>query len=214
MTGSSGGSPEPLFFVPIDPTARPRQGEIIADLPWGLIESPLKICRPQTGRGAVQQAAGHEADKLESAFKKHEMEVIHARGGRTLGMIVWADCELDKSMEQERDENRWFAGVAPVMPLARFEEAIRPGIRASRRRSYFYLPANPTIDLPESYVDLRRIWSVKQSLFKQRVVALSEPAVRALQAHMYGFFTYQMPIDLKACPACGNAIKLFEPDNS
>ena len=65
MTSSSGPAPEPLFFVPVDSAARPRQGEIIADLPWGLIESPLKVCRPQTGKGAVQQAAVHEADKLD-----------------------------------------------------------------------------------------------------------------------------------------------------
>lgn len=128
-------------------------------------------------------------------------------------MIVWPDCQIDKFFEQKRDEDRWFAGVAPVLPLASLAEEVRHGIRASRRRMYFYVPANDPLEIPESYVDLRHIWSVKQALLKKRVAALTADTQAAFYAQLFSFFTYQR-LREPTCPKCGTEVSLFESDTA
>jgi hypothetical protein len=183
-------------------------------VPWGLIPAPVEVCRKQ---GGPHQAKTHLVDELESAFKKGQ-ELVLAQAERGLVMVLWPDCQLDKFKNQGRSEEKWFAGVAPVVPMEpRLPPAVQQQIRDGLRRMYSLVPANEPVGVPESYVDLRHIWSVKQSMLIDRVAALSVGARAALAERLYAFFTYQRPRASPRCPECGALVDpslLFESDNS
>jgi len=213
MGSSSGLSPEQTpFYAPL--TGRLCQGDIVRSVPWGLIPMPVEICRKQ---GGPHQAKTHPVGELQSAFKKGQ-ELILAQAESGLAMVLWPDCQLDKFQNQGRPEDRWFAGVAPVVPMEpRLPPPVRQQVRDGLRRMYSLVPANEPLGIPESYVDLRLIWSVKQAMLTDRVAALSVHAQAALMERLFAFFTYQRPKPSAQCPECGAMIAvslLFEGDSS
>ena len=165
MASSSGEGPEQTpFYAPLE--GRLCQGDIVQGVPWGLVVGPTEVCRKQ---GGPHQAKVHLADQLASAFQKGS-EFILARSELGLAMVLWPDCQLDKFMNQGRTEDRWFAGVAPVLPMdPRLPPDTRQSVRDHLRKMYFYVPANDALEIPESFVDLRHIWPVKQSVLTNRV---------------------------------------------
>jgi len=202
--GSSSGVPSPelpAFYAPLGP--RLSQGDIVRGVPWGLIDAPIAVCHSR-GAGGKSQTTSLAA--LPSAFKKTPSETIHAQAQMNLSIVLWHDCELDKFMEQRRAEEKWFGAIAPVLPLARLSQDLWPRIRNGERPPYFPLPANEGLDIPDSFVDLRHVWSVKQSLMIDRVIALSEGSKASLQAHLFTFLTHLRPRESATCPHC---LKLF-----
>lgn len=214
MASSSGGDPpgRASFYVPLE--SRLSQGDIVQGIPWGLISGPTTICRTQ---GGPHQAAIHKATELASAFKKGS-ELILAKAELSLAMVLWPDCQLDKFMLQGRPEERWFAGVAPILPMEpRLPVTVRQSVREQRRRMYFYVPPNEALGIPESFVDFRHIWSVKQSTLTPRVAAISLAARSALFQQLFVFLTYLKLKDSVDCPNCGAGFPLlaaFEADNT
>lgn len=133
-------------------------------------------------------------------------------------MVLWPDCQLDKFLNQNRPEDHWFAGVAPVLPMEpRLPPEVQQEVREGVRRMYSWVPANDPLGVPESYVDLGHIWSVKQSILKDRVAGLSADARTALTERLYAFLTYQRLKTAAHCPECGAHLApslLFENDSS
>lgn len=213
MASSSGQAPEQaLFYAPLE--GRLCQGDIIRGVPWGLIPAPVEICRKQ---GRQHQATTHLLEALPSAFKKgHESILAVAAIG--LVMVVWPDCQIDKFQNQNRPEDRWFAGVAPVLPLTpTLPPDVQQQVRDGLRRMYSWVPPNEPLGIPESYVDLRHIWSVKQSLLTERAAGLSVDARAALVERLYAFLTYMRPKASVQCPHCGGSFpssQLFESDST
>jgi hypothetical protein len=152
MTSSSGAAPEPpRFYGPL--AEKLSQGDLVRVLPWGVVDAPLTICRPQGGT----RAAYNPATAVPSAFKKGR-EAIHASGAVSVGMVLWHDCEIDKGMNQGKPVEKWFTAVAPVLPISNFNRpSDQDGLRLGRRRMYFYVPENAPLDVPEGYVDLRYV---------------------------------------------------------
>lgn len=167
------------------------QGDILAGIPWGLVESPLIVCR-KAGGGKPGTSIALPATDVAHAFAKRPKESIHAQAELGFGIVLWHDCEIDKFKEQGREPSRWFAATAPVLPLTNFQsEAERDRVRQADRRMYFHLPAYEEISLPESYVDLRHIWSIKQQdLAPNRKVGLTSTLLSALHRHLFEFFTH------------------------
>lgn len=198
MASSSGKTPEQVsFYAPLE--AKLSQGDIAQGIPWGLIVGPTEICRKQS---APRHATVNLVSDVPSAFKKG-LEFILARGELGLAMVLWPDCQLEKFENQKRPEDRWFAGVAPVLPMdPRLPPDVRPSVRDQRRRMYFYVPSNEPLGIPESFVDLRHIWSVKQSILTNRVATLSLPARSALYQQLFTFLTYLKPKTSARCPEC------------
>lgn len=183
-----------------------NQGDIVSDVPWGVIDAPLSFCRPSPNKpGQAFYAPIAEAKRDPLPFTRGP-EVIHAVGhAPTLGMVIWEDCQIEKMMNQGQDERKWYVSVAPIRPLDLFDDdESRQTVRDGRRMAFFYLPADG--DIPESFVDLRLMWPVKQSLLAKRLTTLSADGRAALFGHLFTFLTARRFIGDSACPSCGAAL--------
>lgn len=192
---------EPLFYGPL--REQLSQGDIVTGIPAVVLEHPLEICR-KTGRpneAKVQPLASAEPP----AFHKLDVEILHARGRKPgFGMVIWDDCQIDDKLNQGRkDPSRWFVSVAPIFPITIFPENKRAAVIDGRRYPFFHLPQHPGRDLPESYVDLRMMWPIKQAALTGRLTSLSDGAREALHMHLFRFLTGRSFVVEPKCGTCG-----------
>src|SRR5687767_4570466 len=150
------------------------QGDILDDVPFGLIDAPLTICQPPNkeprGKGNYRPFA--------EVTTRRGVEFIHAKGDVGRGMVVWPNCQIDKLKNQQRPVTDWFVAIAAVHPMSRLDAAVRDKVVALNRAQFFPLPGNPAVGLSEpSYADLRFIWPVRYSLLANRMAALSGAAL-------------------------------------
>lgn len=176
----------PEFYVALDPKL--SQGDIVVGVPWGLIDDPVTVCQP-ADRSKPQGKATY-APVEAKGFKG--IQSVHAAAQLGTVMVLWHDCQIDKFENQRRPPEKWFTAVAPVLPIPTGDAG--QAIAAGTRRAFFPLPAYPAIGLNQpSYVDLRHVWPVKQSLLTERKGALSNAAKQALYAHLFTFLTQRRP---------------------
>lgn len=183
------------------------QGDIVQGMPWAVLEHPLTVCRPDGGKpGRAYYAQPHECTR-QPAFARGP-EIIHAVALEPgLGIVIWEDCEIDKMRNQQKEQHRWFVAVAPVVPLAVVsDEESRTAIRQGDRHAFFPLPALPALEIPESYVDLRLMWPVRQAMVSERLVTLSRENRAALYGQLLRFLTGRNFAPEISCPACGVVI--------
>lgn len=98
------------------------QGDIAADIPWGLIEAPTVLCRPVDRKSPNGKARYSLVDPWTVPNSpvpwSHDPEIIHAIGWQGTAMVLWHDCQIEKADNQERDRpEKAFAGVAPIHRL-------------------------------------------------------------------------------------------------
>lgn len=195
-------SPEPEFYAP--PSDALSQGDIVQGVPLAVLDYPLVVCRPGNKPGQAHYATPAECTR-QAAFSRGP-ETIHATGKAPgLGFVIWEDCQIDKMKSQERDDERkWFVAVAPILPLTTIvQEEARAAIADGRKMAFFPLPALPAIELPASYVDLRLIWPVRQTMLSSRITTLTPFAKAAFYSHMFRFLTAREFALDATCPACG-----------
>ena len=93
--------------------------------------------------------------------------------------MLWHDCEIDKFENRGRRANQAFAAVVPVFSLDdHIQEPDRPAVRAGQNKALFPLPGFEFNDevIEESYVDLRRIWNIRQAALQgNRIATLGLP---------------------------------------
>jgi hypothetical protein len=112
--------------------------------------------------------------------------ITHLREGYAI--LLTHDCEYDKPA------NRWVL-VAEVRPLAEIPSGSQGHIRQYRTRNTFYLESLEP-NLPESYVDFRRLSPLPKSALSSplragnRLVSLNDEARLALQRQIAIFFGY------------------------
>ena len=194
----------PVFFGPL--SDKLSQGDLVTGIPWGLIDDPITVCRPVDASKAEGKAtyATATATKSPAAFKKSP-ESIFAAAHSGLGMVLWHDCQIDKFESQQKPPAKWFAAVAPLLPVPQHDQKAATAIRDGLRRAFFFVPAYPEIGVAvDCYVDLRHVWSVKQSILSARVGTLSQPARDGLYRHLFGFLTQRTLLDEFECPGCGH----------
>jgi hypothetical protein len=112
----------------------------------------------------------------------------NARGVRVAGIVLTHDCEIDKD-----DRVRASILLGLVRPLDGLREEDREGIRQNTRHRAFYLPANQHVE-GESYLDLRRVTSVRREALEQldRQAAMNEDGRSMLQEHLFRFFARRL----------------------
>ena len=170
------------------------QGDIVSAVPWGLVHSPLTVCRPSNAKAQKGPARYAEAAGLSDAFRrsKDEKEYIHAKAGQGFGIVLWHDCEID-DFGRRRQPQKAFVGVAPVFSMADRvpQDQHREAIRNRRRSALFPLEPLEIDDFRfgEAYVDFRLIWSVKQSTLTTRLATLGETVRHSLYDHLILFLT-------------------------
>ncbi len=170
----------PEFFAPLGD--RLSQGDILRSVPWGLVDAPITVFRPD------------DRSKPIASF------------GPVI--VLWHDCQIDKFLEQNKPLEKWFTGVAPLLPLDRLDSKSAQFVIEGRRRAFFFVPAYPAIGLNDSmYVDLRHIWPIKQALLTERIGTLSPAAREALYAHLFMFLTQREILNELKCGKCGNVIQ-------
>ena len=168
------------------------QGDIVAALPWGAIDSPLTICRPLNAKVREGKARSLDASKVDRAFKQRDKrESVHARAGLGPGIVLWHSCEIADYVRRG-EERKAIVGVAPIFSMVeRLPEPHREPVRELRRSAMFPLPPLDvgSISLGEAYVDFRLIWSVKQSILTERWAGLSEAYLQSMYNHLMLFLT-------------------------
>jgi hypothetical protein len=121
-------------------------------------------------------------------------------------MVICHDCQIDKFENQGKLPDKWFASVAPVVPCPATEWS---NVVARRRRAFFPVPSFEAVGIVDnSYVDLRYLWPLKQSLLGERVITLSQTAREVLYAHLFSFLTQRALRDSAKCPSCGSEISV------
>jgi hypothetical protein len=191
------------------------QGDIVRGVPWGLIDSPLSVCREEKAKQKEKEGVQGRAARFGTAgefgagfFKGPE--TIHARGDRDLAMVLWHDCEIDKFKNQGRDPQKAYAAIAPIKPFHLLPEAQHDAVRRGERLLYFHVPAFDDEGIPESFVDVRHVWSVKQSLLADRVVGVSDHVKRGMLEHLFTFLTHTRLAATVHCPHCGGEVDTRE----
>jgi hypothetical protein len=145
-------------------------------------------------------------------------EFIHAVGWQSAAMVLWHDCQISKAENQERlRPQKQFAAVAPIHSFDSLQsefpektEELRRSVRAGEHHSYFHLPAIAAGDysLVESYVNLRYIWSVRQSSLTKRPVSVHSDMLLSLYEKLFVFFTrFRLDLEPK-CPRCDTSVPL------
>jgi hypothetical protein len=182
--------------------AKLSQGDIIAGIPWGSVDAPLTVCRGDEHTGKARFGPP-EKTRNPDAFAKGRIETVHLRAKRGAGVVVWHSCELDKFASKRQSPDKWFAGVAPVISATMLNEADRAIVRGFDKFSMFPLPAAPDGGVDEeSFVDLRYIVPMKQSLLAQRVGTFSPEMLDAFCAHVFRFLTRRALATSATCPRC------------
>ncbi len=203
------------FFVPLTGTL--NQGDLVAKVPWGLIDTPTTICRPVDRSMAKGKANYAPVAECSTPWQK-DPEYIHGVARDGLAVVLWHGCQIDKFTNiavtegSGRKASRAFVAVAPLLPITKLQpESLRHTVLAGEHYSYFPVPQVTVgeVQIPESYVDLRHIWSIRQtSLTAARVVGMSEVATLSLMQHLFTFFT-RLRLDIvPSCPTCGAVVPL------
>ncbi len=180
-------------------------GDIVQNVPSGLIDSPLTICQPHNAEPKGKSLYA----PIDQVPKRRAVEFIHAKGFVGLGIVVWPDCQIDKLKNQNRPEKDWFAAIAPVQPMSRLPVEVHEHIQSFNRAQFFPLPAAPPDIAEPSYVDLRYIWPVRYALLSNRVITLTDEARSAFNLHRFWFDT-ELRLAPLPCPHCGETIDVHD----
>lgn len=199
------------------------QGDIASNVPWGLIEAPTALCRPSdrkapNGKARYSLVSPWTVPNSPAPWS-HDPEIIHAVGWSGLVMVLWHDCQIEKSDNQERSRpDKAFAAVAPIQPLSELRsdtlentEKLHTSIKDGAHHSYFYLPGatGDAFTMAESVVNLRYIWSVRQATLADRPVSVNPDMLFSLYEKLFVFFTrYRLDLD-PTCPKCGTVVPLL-----
>lgn len=187
------------------------QGDIVTDIPWGLIGDPVIICRPSDRTSVAGKAKYNSLSGTHSprAFSKPP-EFVHATAYSGTVVVLWHDCQIDKFKNQGKQKKKWFTAVAPIMSASQLNARDAEAIATGQRKAFFPLPASPELKVegPSCYIDLRHIWPVKQTLLVDRTVTLSEKTKLALIYHLFEFLTdREIPTEME-CPHCQGMISV------
>jgi len=198
-TASSEANPYDTIGGPLD------QGDIVLDVPWGLVSAPVAVCRPVQGLNATSGKANFApCDDVRDAFRKKDpREIVHAIANRGPVLVLWHGCQIDKFAEAGK-QDKAFAAIVPILPMTLLNETDWAAVRDGQHMSRFHLPGFSTneVVMPESYADLRHVWPIRQRALRRRVVTLSKHARADLYGHLFTFLTRLTPAERASCPNC------------
>ena len=212
---------DPFYLAPATDLS---QGDIVDHVPWGLIEAPTTLCRPVDRQKSSGKAFYGSVAELKKPLPwTHDPEFIHGKSWEGLAIVLWHGCQIDKwknrDLQSGEDSGaRSFAGIAPVIAAVSLQPPeLRAEVMAGRHYSFFPLRAFKIGErsVPDSYADLRHIWSVRQSALTDRLTSIGETARLSLYEHLFTFFTrLRLDVD-RVCPSCGASVPLaavLEPE--
>jgi hypothetical protein len=184
------------FYRPVEPEI--LQGDIFRSVPHLFLKPPLRAVRGpitlskgRTAYGLYSHPLPGAADPAESPkvggpFHFDEGEQVSVDCCVTRAIILNHDCYIENE-----PEHRHVALIRPLRVVTNPDH--RQVIQQNRNFSYFHLPPGGG-ELEEAYVDFRRITSLAPEFLsaQDRLAALTEEAVAALQAQLFRYFTHRV----------------------
>jgi hypothetical protein len=169
------------FYRPVDPEL--CQGDVFERIPHLLLKEQPRPLRKTTFQG---NKTAYEMEELEENMLPSTPEggaLVPATCQVTRAMLLTYNCEIDKDKK-----HRAVALVRPLPPTMPAQD--RATIQGNQRFPFFHLPAGGP-QLPESYVDFRRICTVSPQWVDSavRLASLTEGARQAMLLQFFRFFT-------------------------
>lgn len=176
----------PAYYQAKNP-AEVLQGDIFEVQPSIFIRSrPLAVVRTKQ-EGERIHAGMHTEDGKpappDGGYRWEKGEDIIAEGILAKAVMMTHDCEIEKD-----DKHRALALIRPWSTIpAEHQEKVRQGLRYR----FFWLPAQNDPDFEESYVDFRRLTTVRPGalLEQHRILAMTERMREAIGAAFIKFIT-------------------------
>jgi len=156
------------------------QGDILADVPVGIVAAPPVRLHSKSFRG--NETGWIKSDKpLDS---KSRAELL-ASGFAVPVIVLGHDCELDKSATRVL--------VAPIQPIGSVHADHHASILEGKNWAQVALQDIP--ELGTCFADFRSMTAVDRRNINaaRRVSSMTEEAVRLLWARLIGFFTRMQP---------------------
>jgi hypothetical protein len=146
----------------------------------------FSVLRTWQGKGGRTGVFLHdEANPPKDGFKWESKERVEAEGQLTLGIVLTHDCEI------ENPDSRYHRLVGLLRPLATLDERDQETIVQNRHYGRLYLPAWPEVEFPESYLDLRRITTLRRDGLPDdhRIASLTDFGREVLQFAIIRYLT-------------------------
>jgi hypothetical protein len=173
------------FYRAVDPQL--CQGDVLERVPHVYLKDHPLPLRPTTLPG---KKPGYQLTELppgELPKTPDEGVLVPAMCQVTRAMLLTYDCEIDKDTK-----HRTIALIRPI--AANMPDRDRTIIRENKKYAFFYLPAGGD-QLPESYVDFRRICTVSPE-WVDSATRLASLSVDARQAMLLQFFRFLARVEL------------------
>ena len=174
------------YYVPPEPGDF-RQGDIYRDVLHIMRSRPaFEVLRNWQAKSGRTQVFLHTEDKPpQDGFKWESKERVEAEGQLALGLVLTHDCEI------ENEDNKHHRLVGLVRPLDRLTPQEQEIIAQNRHYGRLYLPAWPEVGLPESYLDLRRITTLRGEALpaEHRITSLTDFGREVLQYAIIRYLT-------------------------
>ena len=162
-----------------------------------LSEPGFIVLREITIRGGRRAFLPHDADDPPAGgFTWESKESVRAEGQVGLAVILTHDCEIENP---DSREHRLMAVVRPLLNLSPSDREI---VRGNRHFGRMWLPAWDAVELPESYVDFRRITTLRKDALPHdhRIASMTDVGRELLQKFTIRYLTEQERVLPEAGP--------------
>lgn len=186
MISSSPQNPVTLYYTTPIPGDF-RQGDIYRDvLQIALSASGFRVLRPFTASGGREAMRVHgPEDEPQGGFRWGSKEQVQADGQLGLAVVLTHDCEIEND---DSSHHRLIGLLRPLDPLSAQE---KDTVIEGRHIGRLYVPSWHDVGLPESYLDLRRITTVRQNALPDdhRIASMTDFGRTVLQRAIIQYLT-------------------------
>jgi len=164
-----------------------RQGDIYRDvLHLMLSTAGFQVLRTRQAKGNRVEVFLHDQDHAPSdGFHWDNKEPVVAEGQLRLGIVLTHDCEI------ENEDNKRHRLIGLLRRLDLLSAADQETIIEGRHYGRMYLPVWEEVGMPESYLDLRRVTTLRGDSLPedQRIASLTDLGRNVLQAAIIRYLT-------------------------
>lgn len=187
MISPSSQNPATLYYTAAIPDDF-RQGDIYSEVLHVMLSEPgFQVLRMFQGRGGRTTVSMHnEGNAPHGGFKWDDSkELVQAEGQLAMAVVLTHDCEI------ENPDSRQHRLVGILRSLDRLSDSDREVILEGRHFGRLYLPSWPDVGLPESYLDLRRITTLRGDALPeaQRIASMTDFGREVLQRAIIRYLT-------------------------
>ena len=166
-----------------------RQGDIYRDcLHLMLSQSGYRVLRERpAAQGRTQVFLHGEENPPKDGFRWDSKENVAAEGQLAMCVVLTHDCETENA------DNRNHRLIGLVRPLELLPTSDRQIVVQNRNYARLYLPAWHAQGIPESYLDLRRITTIRRDALPEdkRIASMTDGGREILQKAIIRYLTNQ-----------------------